>query len=235
MTTKKPEIITVKRQVYQIIRDSICNGTYPPGTRLQEIELAKQLGVSRSPVREALKQLVSEGLTTEYPNKGVFVKTHSARDISEILDMRLLLESYAILHTESVTEADQKQLKKIIAVLEKAYGANDLNTYIKYDTTLHEKIVSLCGNSLLREMYDRTYMLIMQFRVYSLTSEKRFEESVSEHREIVQNILDGHLKKAVQIEEIHLTRARDSIVRYLKSQGSTGNNDPGTAPVSKSE
>jgi DNA-binding GntR family transcriptional regulator len=218
MAVRNPEIITVKRQVYKIIRDNICNGTYPPGSRLQEIELSKKLGVSRSPVREALKQLVSEGLTDEFPNKGVFVKNYSPKDICDILDMRLLLESYSILHARTVSAAEQKQFKGIIASLEKTYKSNDLNTYIRYDTMLHEKFVDLCGNNLLREMYGRTYMQIMQFRVYSLTSEKRFEESVTEHRGIVENILSGNLKKAVQIDETHLTRAKDSIIRYLKTE-----------------
>ena len=87
---------TIRDQIYKIIRNSLWRGEYTPGQRLQEVELANRLHVSRSPVREALKQLVSDGLVIEIPNKGVYVKKFMVRDIDEIFDVRLMLESYAI-------------------------------------------------------------------------------------------------------------------------------------------
>ena len=94
--SKIRRIITIKQQVYEILRDDICNGIYAPGQQIQEVELSKKLEISRSPIREALRQLVSEGLAVEYPNRGVFVKTYTAKDIEDVFDLRILLESYAI-------------------------------------------------------------------------------------------------------------------------------------------
>ena len=76
-------ITTIKQQVYEILRDDICSGVYAPGQQIQETELSKKLEISRSPIREALRQLVSEGLAVEYPNRGVFVKTYTPKDIEE--------------------------------------------------------------------------------------------------------------------------------------------------------
>ena len=110
-------IKTIRDQVYQILRDEICAGKYAPGSWLQETELTEYLGVSRSPVREALRRLVADGLLMEIPNKGVFVKEFTARDIDEIFDMRVMLESYAIRNSRSrMTSA---RLQKLFDILEK--------------------------------------------------------------------------------------------------------------------
>ena len=79
----KRTVTTMREQVYEILRDEICRGEYPPGTRLQELDLTEHLNVSRSPVREALRQLVSDGLLLEIPNKGVYVKEFTVKDIEE--------------------------------------------------------------------------------------------------------------------------------------------------------
>ena len=92
-------ITTIKQQVYEILRDDICSGVYAPGQQIQETELSKKLEISRSPIREALRQLVSEGLAVEYPNRGVFVKTYTPKDIEDVFDLRILLESYAIMRS----------------------------------------------------------------------------------------------------------------------------------------
>ena len=87
---------TIRSQIYKILRNSLWRGEFTPGQRLQEVDLATQLHVSRSPVREALRQLASDGLVIEIPNKGVYVKKFTTQDIDEIFDVRVMLESYAI-------------------------------------------------------------------------------------------------------------------------------------------
>ena len=104
-------IKTIRNQVYQILKDDICEGRFAPGQWLQENELAERLCVSRSPIREALRQLASDGLVVEIPNKGVFVKEFTTRDIEEIFDLRVLLEDYAISKLQHhLTTADMQQI-----------------------------------------------------------------------------------------------------------------------------
>ncbi len=213
---KLPAITTMRNQVYQAIKEAICNGDYVPGQWLQEKELADQLSVSRSPVREALRQLAMDGLVIEIPNKGVFVKEFTPKEIEEIFDMRMLLENYAIGHVkEPLTEASRKQLQTHVKSLEKAYKSNDLRLYIDLDAELHEMLIKLCKNSVLEDMYEKVYSMIQQFRIYSLISKVRFDESLDEHRGIVRFILDGEADQAQALNKLHLQMARDKILDYL--------------------
>ena len=156
MAAVKRPIMTMKHQIYKIIKDEICNGHYPPGYWLQEKELAAKMDVSRSPVREALKQLVDEGLAIDYPNKGVFVKEFTSKDIEEIYDVRIMLESYAIKNSvKLITSNDIKVLRELIDNLSECYDKNDLNQYIEYDTELHQYIIKMSGNSLVMDIYKR--------------------------------------------------------------------------------
>lgn len=214
---KRPAISTMRSQVYQIIKESICNGDYTPRQWLQEKELAEQLSVSRSPVREALRQLAVDGLVVEMPNKGVFVKEFTTKEIEEVFDMRVLLENYAIEHIIiPLAENDKKLLQSCIQNLEVAHKNGDLRLYITLDTELHEMLIKLCGNSVLDEMYEKVYSMIQQFRIYSLFSKVRFNESLDEHRNIVKFILEGDAHKAQGINKLHLQLARDKILEYLK-------------------
>ena len=117
-------IQTISDQVYSILRRKICEGEYAPGSWLQEVDLCDQLGVSRSPVREALRRLVSDGLVINIPNKGTFVKEFTCKDIDEIFDMRVLLEGYAILRShQNLTSQRIETLLAILREMEITYDA----------------------------------------------------------------------------------------------------------------
>ncbi|MDD5944578.1 MAG: GntR family transcriptional regulator [Clostridia bacterium] len=219
MSAAKRPIMTMKHQVYQILKKEICDGALPPGKWLQEKELAEQLNVSRSPVREALKQLVDEGLAIEYPNKGVFVKEFTTKDIEEIYEARIMLESYAI--KNSVKTLTSKNISELMGILErlvKFYNDNDLASYISVDTELHEYIINLSGNSIIVDIYKRIYSQTQQFRIYSLTTKRRFDDSVIEHKNMVESLVSGDWKKAAEINQTHLTLAREEIIEHFEAK-----------------
>ena len=139
-------IKTIRNQVYQILKDDICEGRFAPGQWLQENELAERLCVSRSPIREALRQLASDGLVVEIPNKGVFVKEFTARDIEEIFDLRVLLEDYAISKLQHhLTTADMQQLIDCLNEMERLHAQKNLRAYTDMDSKLHGLLIELCG------------------------------------------------------------------------------------------
>lgn len=213
---KNNKIRTIRGQVYHILRDEICSGKYIPGARLQEVELSEHLGVSRSPVRESLRQLVADGLLIEIPNKGVFVKQFSQRDIEEIFDMRLLLESHAIMNSRKhITSARFQKLFDILEMLEKTYAAGDLEEYTRCDEKLHNQLVELSDNSLLISTYERVRSMNQQFRVLSLISKKRFDESLDEHRQIIRSLAIGDVKTAQITNARHLELACECIKEQL--------------------
>lgn len=210
------EVKTIRGQVYQILRDEICSGKYAPGTRLQEQELAERIGVSRSPVREALKTLAGDGLLIEVPNKGVFTKTFTDRDIDEIFDMRLMLETYSIHRCSgSLTSARIQQLFDVLAQLEKTHTAGDLGTYVEFDETFHRLLVEMSENSLVQLTYERVRSMNQQFRVLSLSSQKRFDESLTEHSQIAEALAVRDLNGAERVLRTHLELARDMIKERL--------------------
>lgn len=218
MPPAKRPIMTMKHQIYQILKKEICDGSFPPGHWLQEKELAAQLNVSRSPVREALKQLVDEGLAIEYPNKGVFVKEFTVKDIEEIYEVRILLESYAIKNSvKTITSSNIKDLMGLLQDLIKHYENNDLARYIETDTLLHQYIITLGGNSIVSDIYKRIYSQSQQFRIYSLTTQRRFDDSVTEHKNIVENLFSGNWKEADRINRIHLSLAREEIIQHFEA------------------
>ncbi len=215
----KRHITTIREQVYKILRDDICQGVYAPGTRLQEVELAQSLNVSRSPVREALRALAADGLLLEIPNRGVYVKEFTVKDIEEIYDLRVMLESYGILHSAGhITAPRQERLLSLLADMEKYLLEGDLRSYTSLDEKLHNHIVHLGDNSLINDTYDRVRSMNQQFRILSLMDPQRFRESLDEHREIVHSLVTGNPQRADEINRHHLELARQAILKRMRAE-----------------
>ena len=220
---KELKVKTIRGQVYQILRSDICSGKYEPGFWLQEQELAAELGVSRSPVREALRQLVADGLVIEVPNKGVFVKEFSLRDIDEIFDMRVMLESYGIQKSRrNLTAIRRQRFFELLEDLEKSCAAGDMERYVQADEELHIRIVELGDNSLVESTYDRVRSMNQQFRVLSLASHQRFDESMVEHRKLIHALVVGDVATAEETVRVHLELARRTIKEQLIRQQAEG-------------
>lgn len=213
----KRKIATIREQVYDLLRDEISSGAYAPGSRLQEVELTERLNVSRSPVREALRQLVKDGLLIEIPNKGVYVKDFTVKDIEEIFDLRVLLESYAIYHSAGhITSARLSRLLSLLKELETTFEEGDLEAYTAADEELHMKIVRLANNSLVNDTYERVRSMNQQFRVLSLMDKQRFRESLEEHREIIHALATGDPDTADAVNRRHLAAAMEAIRRRME-------------------
>jgi len=218
MKKTERQVNTISGQVYQIIREDICSGAYPPGYWLQENELAKRLSISRSPVREALRRLVADHLVVEIPNKGIFVRDFSPRDIQEVFDVRVMLESYALDHIhENMTDRRREKLLTALANLKDAYGDNDLEQYIEYDTVLHNMIIHQADNTLVKSINEQVAFLIQRFRSFSLKGKERFDASIIEHEQIIHAILNNDPEEAKRVNCRHLELAMNKILEYLDS------------------
>ena len=216
-------IQTISDQVYSILRRKICEGEYAPGSWLQEVDLCDQLGVSRSPVREALRRLVSDGLVINIPNKGTFVKEFTCKDIDEIFDMRVMLEEYAIRRSRrNMTSQHIETLLDILRQLEYFYAAGDVEEYTRVDAVLHKEIVALGNNSIVSTTYDRVGIMNQQFRVLSLSVRSRFEESLDEHRQVIHALIEGNTAMAEQCNRRHLELARECIKEQLARKAKPG-------------
>lgn len=218
---KKPTKISLGGQVAEIIRKSILTGSLKPGQRLYEDAIASEMGVSRAPVREALRFLEREGVVTYLPNKGVYVRTVSAKDISEIFTLRSVMEGLAAkLTTGEITEEEQAQLEKICEELEQAASNEDEDALIQLDLKFHKLLVKFSRHSFLQEVFSTMINLVtMYLRVDAevLKLKQGLMYSAVEHRDILAAIKNGEGEKAEELMRKHINESGRMILEYLEN------------------
>lgn len=216
------KVSTVRMQIYNMLREDICHGKYEPGARLLETELAEKYGVSRSPIREVLRLLVADGLVEDIPNCGAFVREFSIKEIMDLFEFRLVLETYAIESLKSKLTSDGIiALNECLAALKRYHSEGNLEDYRSEDEKLHKLIVSLSGNTLVIDAYEKLGFQLARFRRYSLVDEGRFQESVREHESIVNAILLFDSERACNTNRVHITLAKDAVLAHVDSNRRT--------------
>ena len=191
-------------QVFNTLEDAILNGSYKEGDSLNELRLSKSLGVSRTPVREALMQLELEGLVKNIPNKGAVVVGISEQDVEDIYEIRIRTEGLAArLCAEKITDEELEELEQCMALQE---------YYLKkQDSEFHRIIFAASKSRPLQNVLTSFHNYIRRARAVSVCVTGRAEESVSEHRAILEAITkhDGELAEKLTAE--HIKNARDNI------------------------
>ncbi|MEW6661019.1 MAG: GntR family transcriptional regulator [Bacillota bacterium] len=203
-------------QVYLLIKNAIFEGVFKPGERLKEIELAEKLGVSRTPIREAINQLKLEGLLTPLVGGGVKVVEFSIDEIHEIFDLRTLLETYAIQKAiDNITEAQLKRLEEIVATSKIAHQQGNLERIIELNAQFHNEIISASCNKKLCEFIASLRNYLQPFRNVSMRHSLEPEISIKGHWEILQAIKLGDKDKALELMNSHLATARQLFLEKI--------------------
>ena len=219
MPTKKIKVNTISQQAYSILKKAILDGDYGPGYWLQEKELAKELGVSRSPIREALKQLSADGLVDDIPNKGTFVKEFSTKEIIEVYEVREMLERYAIEHLDGkIGKEQEEKLKAYREEFIKYHGEGDVDKYIDADSRFHRYLVECTDNSVLFEVYRKVRNINKLFRIISWSTQKRIDRFQDDHLKMIDCIIKGDFKTAGKISASHISLAKDTAVGHLEHE-----------------
>jgi len=189
------------------LRDAIVAGGLPPKTRLMEPELAKRLSVSRTPLREAIRQLEAEGLLTTIPRVGTFVTEVTQRDLEDIYAIRAVLEGLAARQAaENPDPAAGPSLRAILAEL--AEKTADHRAYHQAAGRFHEAVSALSGNQRLQAMYHALAHQVARLRTLSLAVGRRPEVSLREHRRIASEILRGRGAEAERLMRAHIEGAQ---------------------------
>jgi DNA-binding GntR family transcriptional regulator len=190
------------------LRQAIMSGDFNLGEPLTEIGLAAALGISKTPIREALSVLKTEGLVTVIPQKGTFVFTLSSKDVADICELRYALESTALrLAFERDREAFVESLHKVCERMVRARKNGDQREYLKLDMDYHVQILEHCGNQYLADTYDFIHGKVAALRTHLARHPAHTEKSFAEHKSIADAISEGNLAKALKILEKHVTRA----------------------------
>ena len=203
-------------RVYDTLRQGILDGTYAPGARLGEADLADSLGVSRTPVREALRRLGSEGLLATLPNKGARVRTWTAGELGDIFDLRALLEGHAAARAATrVTDADIGFMNVLVTRMEAATEEGvtpDIDLITELNGAFHGAIVTVSGNSLLPELMNSLIHVPIVSHTYRLYSPARMRQSMRQHRELLDAVTAGDPAWAEAVMRVHVLSARPVLV-----------------------
>ena len=202
-----------KEKIYQSLRADIISHRLRPGQAIREDELADRLGVSRTPVREMLRRLEQEDLVRVVPNRGVFVSELTDKDIEEVLEIRLALETAAARSAATKLSPEQiKELKDIRKQLDTAVKLKDSVLSFEADTRLHGLILQAAGNKRAHRIINNLMGQIHRIRFISGHKPGRIDTSVKEHKEIVQALLNGNPVPAEEAMMKHLNSTREILL-----------------------
>lgn len=199
---------SLRGRVFQKIREDILNGVYKENEELRENTIAKALGVSRTPVREALRQLELEGLVKIIPNKGAFVTGISPQDVKDIYAIRSLLEGMcARWATEHISEEQLDELEEVILLSEfhikKAQGEKTQQV-TELDGKFHEILYEASNSRILKHVLSDFHKYVRLARKASVTKESRAQKSIEEHKSILQAIKNKDADLAEALANQHM-------------------------------
>lgn len=199
--------------VYEELRNLILTGQIMPGTRMMEIEMAEDMGVSRTPIREAIRKLEKEGLVTIEPRKGAYASEVSIKDMIDILEVRGTLEGLgAYFAATRMTKEEKEQLASISNDFNAAVLAEDMAGMISSDTKFHHYIVECCKNNHLLHMVEQLQELVLRFRYIYFKDFKRAEDMPAEHKIICDAIFNGDEETARIGALNHIDRLKEMIL-----------------------
>jgi len=206
--------------VFESLREAIINGHLRPGERMMEIQLAEEMGVSRTPVREAIRKLELEGFVVMIPRKGAYVAGISLKDIADVFEIRAALEGLAAaLAAERMTEAELEQLERILVKKAESIEAGNLEGLVDADTEFHELLYKSSRNGRLGQIINHLREQIQRFRATSLSNPKRMRESLEEHKKIVEALSERNIALAQASAQDHIENAENSMLEAVRKQG----------------
>ena len=204
----------LREMVYEELKMQILKGSIIPGTRMMEVELAEEMGVSRTPIREAIRKLEKEGLVTIEPRRGAYASMISTEDMVEILEVRQDLEGLAAYFAaDRMTDEKMEELREVSNCYNEAVKSGKMEDMIKYDTRFHHIIVESCRNKILVQMIEQLQELVLRFRYIYYDNFRRAENMPDEHEAIVAAISEGNADKARAAADIHIDRLKELVMK----------------------
>jgi DNA-binding GntR family transcriptional regulator len=200
----------------ELIRQAVLDGRLEPGTRLKEEELARELGISRTPVREALLVLQAEGLIVTVPNRGAVVRAHDAEDLHDLYQLRALLEGYAA--RTAATRIAGEVVEELWQSCDRfeAIDANDTRELVKENLLFHNAILEAAGSARLTSMVRRVIELPLVYKSYIWYSPDQKRTSGYFHRQITTALAARDAERAELIMKEHVFVARDLLVAHVR-------------------
>ncbi|MFZ5753825.1 MAG: GntR family transcriptional regulator [Bacillota bacterium] len=206
---------SLRTKVFKYVKSQIINGVYSPGENLVESKLAEELKVSRTPIREAIRLLEVEGLVETTPNKGAIVLGISSKDVEDIYAIRQLVEGLAARWAaEKISPAEIKELQKLTDLMEFYSQKGDQEEVASLDTKFHEIIYEASGSKILNLTLSNLHQFVQLSRVESLKVPHRIENTLAEHRAVLNAFLEKNPDKAEKALTEHVKQAYLNIMSH---------------------
>ena len=210
------ENLTLWERVYQHLQSEILEGRLLPGAVLSEVALAKELGVSRGPIREAMGRLAAEGLVKVRPRRGAVVRAPTLEELVEAYQVREVLESLAVrLAVPRLTEEDLRELGSFVDEMDASARQNDRGRFFEANVAFHERFCEMSGNRKLRQVHLTLMGEIRGFQDRSLAIRGNPNDSVAEHRAILAAAARGDAQVAAQLAGIHVRVPAERLKDHL--------------------
>ncbi len=212
--------------VYDSIKESILMGDIQQGQRLMETHIAEEIGVSRTPVREAIRKLELEGLVVMVPRRGAYVAEISLDEVIDVFEIRAALESLAAeLASKRITENEMQKLKDILIKEEEQADNNNVSRFIELDTEFHEILFMASRNKRLSQIINNLREHIQRYRTISLAYKGRMSVALKEHQDIMDALENGKERDVGALARKHIESASNAFMSAVETYSSSGSKD----------
>ena len=205
---------SLRGRVFNKLREDILSGKYQDHEELKEVAIGEELGVSRTPVREAFRQLELEGLIQIVPNKGAYVTGITAKEVKDIYMIRSSLEGMcARLATENITEEQLEELEENVYLASFHASKGHMEQMTELDNRFHHILYEACDSKMLEKLLQDFHQYVMRIRKKTLSTKERGIASNEEHRQIMEAIKAKNPDEAQRLANMHMNNAYDNMVK----------------------
>jgi len=210
------DFLPLRDVVFNTLREGILTGELKPGERLMEIHLAARLGVSRTPIREAIRMLELEGLVTMVPRRGAEVADISKQDLVDVLEVRRALDVLAVtLACERITDEEIEELKIAAEEFVRCTKTEEATTIAKADVRFHDIILMASKNKRLIQMVNNLADRIFRYRLEYIKDSEKHKGLIEEHSIIMDSVINRDKEKAKKYVEMHIDNQEIAIINQL--------------------
>lgn len=211
------EYLPLRDVVFQTLRQAILRGELKPGERLMEIHLANKLGVSRTPIREAIRKLELEGLVLMVPRKGAEVAEITEKNLRDVLEVRCALEELAVqLACDRMDKRGIRDLQKAAENFKATLDSNDITKIAEADVAFHDIIYMATDNKRLIQLLNNLREQMYRYRIEYLKKKECYPQLLREHQDIIQAIANREREKATKITSQHIDNQVETVADTIR-------------------
>lgn len=219
LSVEAGEYLPLREVVFYSLRDAILTGQLQPGERLMEIQLAEKLGVSRTPVREAIRKLELEGLAVMIPRKGAEVAKITRKQLKDVLEVRRALEELAVqLACKRITPQEKGELEAVHEHVKLMVEQQNLSEIVSADVQFHETIYKAADNERLLQMLHNLRQQMYRYRMEYLKNRANHEVMIEEHSAILKAIQECQLSDATKAMRLHIDNQENGVIALIEER-----------------